>query len=42
VLLDEGQGGVGDFPLAVVDGEGVPAAGDLEDLGDAGFRFCLV
>src|SRR5260221_5757295 len=36
VLLDEGPGGVGDFPPAVVDGQGVPAAGDFDDLGDAG------
>src|SRR5690348_1341810 len=36
VLLDEGQGDVGDFPPAVVDGQGVPAAGDLDDLGDVG------
>ena len=34
VLLDEGQGGVGDFTPAVVDGQGVPAAGDLDELGD--------
>src|SRR5260370_23965954 len=36
VLLDEGQGGIGDFLPAVGDGQGVPAAGDLDDLGDAG------
>src|SRR5882672_6310539 len=36
VLLYEGQGDVGDFPPAVVDGEGMPAAGDLDDLGDVG------
>lgn len=36
MLLDEGQGDVGDFAPAVVDGQGVTAAGDLDDLGDAG------
>src|SRR5690348_15288540 len=35
VLLHEDQGGVGDFTPAVVDGQGVPAAGDLDDLGAA-------
>ncbi len=33
------QGGAGDFAPAVVDGQGVPAAGDLDDLGDAGVAF---
>src|SRR5260370_31971116 len=36
VLLDEGQGGVGDVPPAVVDGQRMPAAGDLDDLGHVG------
>src|SRR5712664_1807435 len=42
MLLDEGQGGVGNFAPAVVDGQGVPAAGDLDDLGDAGVALLAI
>src|ERR1700748_230834 len=33
--LDELQGGIGDFPPAVVDREGMASVGDLDDLGHA-------
>jgi len=42
VLLDKGQGGAGNFAPAVVGGQGVPAAGDLDDLGDAGVALLLL
>jgi len=37
--LDERGGGVGDLALSAVDGERVPAAGHLCDLGDGVARF---
>lgn len=40
MLLDEGQGCVGDLPPAAVDGQGVPPAGNLHISVTPGLRFC--